>query len=75
MSRDEMTQKQHEVIKFIEEYSDANGFPPTFRDVAEAMGITVRAAHDHIKRLRKKGYLTYEPRKPRTLRIVEQERK
>lgn len=66
-----LTERQAQVLAFIEEFQAGHGYPPTVREVAARFGFrSPRAAHDHMKALEKKGYLRSLPRLPRTLEVV-----
>lgn len=63
-----LTNRQREVLKFIQVYFDKKGYPPTVREICKGMGLSsTSTVHGHLKRLVKKGYLTKEYYKPRTL--------
>ncbi len=68
-----LTKRQALVMDFIAERIDACGYPPTIREIGRAFGITsTNGVADHIKALAKKGYLTHEEGKSRTLRLTRQ---
>jgi predicted ArsR family transcriptional regulator len=48
--------------------------PPTFRELARALGISVGAMRHHLEILAAAGLVAYEPRLSRTLRITDQGR-
>ncbi len=50
-----LTARQHEVLEFIKQYIEHNSYAPAVRDIAKHFGITVKAAHDHLKALERKG--------------------
>ena len=52
-----LTGRQTEVLVAIMQYRDKHGYPPTLRDVGEAMGITLTAVVGHVYALRKKRAL------------------
>ncbi len=51
----ELTERQKEVLNFIKEYIEDHSYSPSVRDIAGRFGITVKAAHDHLKALERKG--------------------
>lgn len=62
--------KQIAVLRFIYEAQTNNGFPPTVREIGEAVGLSSSSTiHGHIERLAKKGYLNKDPEKPRARAI------
>ncbi len=65
----ELTDRQREVFAFIQERIRAWGYPPTIREIGEELGIrSTNGVADHLKALKRKGYLTHEGMKSRTLR-------
>jgi repressor LexA len=67
--REELTDRQKEVLEFIQESIGARGYPPTLREIGERMGIrSTNGVNDHLKALEKKGYLAREDLKSRALR-------
>jgi len=50
-----LTNRQQEVLDFIIQYIEKNSYAPAVRDIAKYFEITVKAAHDHLKALERKG--------------------
>jgi repressor LexA len=65
-----LTERQHAVLTFVEEFCRQQGYPPTVREVAARFGIQPRAAADHLAALKKKGYLHREPGRSRGLALT-----
>ncbi|WP_220739261.1 transcriptional repressor LexA [Leuconostoc miyukkimchii] len=62
--------KQLQVLRFIHDAQVTNGYPPTVREVGEAVGLSSSSTiHGHIERLVKKGYLLKDASKPRARAI------
>src|SRR5215475_8269608 len=73
--RDELTDRQKEVLDFIQESIAGRGYPPTLREIGERMGIrSTNGVNDHLKALEKKGYLAREDLKSRALRPLVKDR-
>lgn len=52
----ELTVRQQQVLQFIHDFIEAEGFPPTRAEIADALGFrSVNAAEDHLKALVRKG--------------------
>ncbi|GHV14536.1 LexA repressor [Spirochaetia bacterium] len=66
----ELTQRQKEVLSFIADYIKERAYPPTIREMADFFSISVKGAHDHVTALKKKGALTFENRRSRTMELV-----
>ena len=63
-----LTTRQQQVLDFIEDRINAWGYPPTIREIGEHLGIkSTNGVADHLKALKRKGYLTQRDLKSRTL--------
>jgi repressor LexA len=63
-----LTDRQLEVIRFIAREIEERGYPPTIREIGEALDIaSTNGVNDHLKALEKKGYLQRDPAKSRAL--------
>jgi len=66
----ELTARQREVLEFVESEVAQRGYPPTVREIGEALGLSSSSTvHAHLAALQDKGYLTRDPTKPRALEI------
>lgn len=66
-----LTERQRAVLTFISASIDERGFPPTLREIGNHLGIrSTNGVNDHLRALERKGYLTREDMKSRTLRLV-----
>jgi len=52
-----LTKKEKEVLKFIRDFINEKGFPPSIREVASFFNIAPKNAHKYINNLEKKGYI------------------
>lgn len=67
----QLTKRQREILEFIQEYLDSNGYPPTVRDIGGAVGLTSSSTvHAHLANLEKAGAIRRDPTKPRALEIL-----
>lgn len=65
---DGLTQRQRRIIGFIQETVKARGYPPTVREIGEAVGLTSSSSvHSQLANLEKKGYIKRDPTKPRAI--------
>ena len=63
-----LTDRQLEVLRFIAQQIEACGYPPTIREIGEALDIrSTNGVNDHLKALERKGFLTRDPVKSRAL--------
>jgi repressor LexA len=59
--KNQLTDRQEEILKFINSYREVNGFPPTIREIARQFGISSTfGVKKHLDALVKKGYLHIE---------------
>jgi repressor LexA len=52
-----LTEKQQAILDFINEYVEANSFPPSIREIGKHFGVYPATIQDHISALERKGYL------------------
>lgn len=66
-----LTERQKEILSFIQEYVDFNGFPPTYREIGQKFRIvSTFGVKRHIDALVKKGYLNSSNNLSRTLSLI-----
>ncbi|MFO0748658.1 MAG: transcriptional repressor LexA [Myxococcota bacterium] len=65
-SRERLTDRQQEVLEFIQTKIHRDGYPPTIREIGDHLGIrSTNGVNDHLKALTKKGYLNRTESKSR----------
>ena len=68
----EIKDKQLEIYEFLKIYAENKGYPPSVREICEAVNLkSTSTVHGHLKRLEKKGLIRRDPTKPRALEILE----
>jgi repressor LexA len=68
-----LSTKQLNVLEYIYQTVQTQGYPPTVREIGKAIGLSsTSTVHGHIDRLQKNGYLEKDPTKPRALEITAQ---
>src|SRR5207302_7511144 len=71
-----LTGRQQEIWDFLVEYVDRHGYPPTVREIGEAVGLaSPSTVHAHLANLERAGLLKRDPTKPRALELVGRERR
>ena len=69
MSRDELTSRRREILDFIVRATETNGYPPTVRDIGEAVGLrSSSTVHFHLKALERGGYIQRDGNLTRAIR-------
>ncbi|WAM36614.1 winged helix-turn-helix transcriptional regulator [Caldicellulosiruptor acetigenus] len=63
-----LTERQQQILNAIIGYINEKGYSPSIRELADMVGIKSSSTlHGHLQRLAKKGYITKEKGKPRTI--------
>ena len=66
-----VTEKDYQIMDFIHEQISLRGFPPTVREICDAVGLTSTATvHARLKKLEGLGYIAKETSKNRSMRLV-----
>ncbi len=69
MSED-ITERQTQILRVIEEHQRTRGFPPSVREIGEEVGLTSPSSvHAHLATLQRLGYLVRDPTKPRAIEV------
>jgi repressor LexA len=65
-----LTARQREILDFIEHQNNVRGYPPSVREIGEAVGLTSPSTvHTHLLTLQRLGYLRRDPTKPRAIEV------
>lgn len=66
-----LTNRQNEILQYIEVQISEHGYPPTIREIGANFGIrSTNGVNDHIQALCRKGYLTHREQKSRSLQLT-----
>jgi repressor LexA len=67
----ELQGRQQEIWAFLVDYVDRHGYPPTVREIGEAVGLaSPSTVHAHLANLERAGLLRRDPTKPRALELT-----
>jgi repressor LexA len=65
-----LTGRQQEIWDFLVEYVERHGYPPTVREIGDAVGLaSPSTVHAHLANLERAGFLKRDPTKPRALEL------
>ena len=65
-----LTPRQQQVLDFIDVEIRRRGYPPSVREIGEAVGLSSSSTvHAHLAALQDKGYLKRDPTKPRAIEV------
>jgi repressor LexA len=66
-----LTARQQEIWQFLVDYVDRHGYPPTVREIGQAVGLaSPSTVHAHLANLERAGLLRRDPTKPRALDLI-----
>src|SRR5579859_4885600 len=66
----ELSGKRREILDFIAAQLRERGYPPSVREIGEAVGLTSSSTvHAHLTTLQRQGYLRRDPTKPRAIEV------
>jgi repressor LexA len=66
----DLTVRQRQVLEFIDSEVRERGYPPSVREIGEAVGLSSSSTvHAHLAALQEKGYLRRDPTKPRAIEV------
>jgi repressor LexA len=65
-----LTARQHKVLEFLRDEIEKRGYPPSMREIGEAVGLTSTSSVAHqLATLEKKGFLRRDPNRPRAVEV------
>jgi repressor LexA len=68
---EQLTDRQRQVLEFIDAEVRERGYPPSVREIGEAVGLSSSSTvHAHLAALQDKGFLKRDPTKPRALELI-----
>ncbi len=71
---EKLTKRQKEIYLFLEHFIYQNGYPPSVREIGEAIGLASSSTvHGHLDRLEKKGFIRRDPTKPRAIELLQED--
>nr|WP_202113157.1 transcriptional repressor LexA [Paenibacillus sp. MMS18-CY102] len=67
-----LSNRQQAILEFIKNEVRDKGYPPSVREIGEAVGLASSSTvHGHLDRLEKKGFIRRDPTKPRAIEILD----
>lgn len=72
MAYGRISDKQKEILEYMKHEILNKGYPPTVRDICEAVHLkSTSSVHSHLETLEKNGYIRRDPTKPRAIEIID----
>lgn len=73
MAKAKLSARQKEIYDYICTFSASHGFPPSVREIGNAVGLaSPSTVHSHLKYLEDHGYIRRDSKKPRAIGVVSQ---
>jgi repressor LexA len=70
----DLTPKQAEILAVIKDNLRQKGYPPSVREIGQAVGLSSSSTvHGYLRKLEKKGFLRRDPTKPRAIELLDLE--
>ncbi|GMB09714.1 repressor LexA [Thermolongibacillus altinsuensis] len=67
-----LSKRQQQILEFIKHEVQTKGYPPSVREIGEAVGLASSSTvHGHLARLESKGLIRRDPTKPRAIEILD----
>lgn len=74
-SSNDLNHRQKDILDFIEKRIKTKGYPPSVREIGEAVGLkSSSTVHAHLVKLEEKGFIRKDPSKPRSIIPVNMQR-
>lgn len=66
-----LTKRQREILSYLSEYSESNGYAPSFEEIAEHFNYnSLATVHEHLTNLERKGYIKRSYNESRAIEIL-----
>lgn len=66
-----LNEKQQQILDFVNSQVEERGFPPSVREICQAVGFkSTSTVHSYLERLEKEGLILKDPTKPRALKVI-----
>jgi repressor LexA len=67
-----LTKRQDEILRFLRDFTRDNGYPPSVREIGDAVGLSSSSTvHSHLRALENKGYVRRDSSQARALTIID----
>jgi len=74
LSMKPLTPRQQEILRFIQDYGEREGFPPTITEIARAIGVSsAHGVREQLRALARKGAIELIPNAARGIRLLQAE--
>lgn len=68
-----LSTRQRQILKYIKDMVRAKGYPPSVREIGEAVGLSSSSTvHSHLAKLEELGFIRRDPTKPRAIDVLDE---
>jgi repressor LexA len=68
-----LNSRQKQIINYIKETLRSKGYPPSVREIGEAVGLSSSSTvHSHLSKLEELGFIRRDPTKPRAIEVLDE---
>lgn len=72
MSEQQLTDRQAKILEYIKAVTRTRSYPPSVREIGQAVGLSSSSTvHNHLNQLERRGLISRDPTKSRTVQIVD----
>lgn len=69
-----ISERQHKILDFIRREVANKGYPPSVREIGDAVGLmSSSTVHGHLRKLEEFGYIRRDPAKPRAIELLDEQ--
>jgi repressor LexA len=70
-----LSERQREILRFLGDFAAKNGYPPSVREIGEAVGLSSSSTvHSHLNALENKGFIRRDPSSARALTVIDRDK-
>ena len=70
-----LTKRQKEILDFINDFINDQGYAPSYREIGQHFGLSSTATvAEHVQTLQNKGYLKIDPNEARSIELIDEEK-
>ena len=71
MVQKKLSEKQQQILDFLNKEVEEKGYPPSVREICSAVGLkSTSTVHAYLEKLERKGLIRKDPTKPRALKVI-----
>ncbi|KJS78129.1 MAG: LexA family transcriptional regulator [Desulfotomaculum sp. BICA1-6] len=73
--KENLSHRETEIIRYIKHSIQSRGYPPSVREIGEAVGLkSSSTVHNYLCKLEEKGLIRRDPTKPRAMEVLDDDK-